>query len=94
MNDQSSPEDPIDEELTAPSLAAVEALDLALVNSSLLALIYTYICVAWLNVTGIPAVSAIITFDLVVVFLIVPHTVASWLNCDIDSLLAQNTSDA
>ncbi|WP_302083877.1 hypothetical protein [Salinibaculum rarum] len=70
---------------------AEETLDLALVSSSLAALITTYALIAWVGLNSIPAIIAIITFDMFVVFLVVPHAIAYWLNRDIDKLLTGDT---
>lgn len=90
MQGKSSPEKSLDDEISAPSPAAAEALDFALVSSSLLTIVATFACVAWLNFNSIPDICTIIVLDLLVVFLVVPHLVAQWLDCDIDALLQRD----
>jgi len=75
---------------TSPT-AAEEALDLALVSSALAALITTYGLIAWAGLSSLPAITGIIAADIVVVFLVVPHAIAHWLDRDVDALLTGQT---
>jgi hypothetical protein len=79
-----------EEVATAPSPAAVEAFDIALVAGTLVALLVTYGSIRWGGLHSPVALVTIIGADAIFVFLIVPHVTAYWLNCDIDALL---TSD-
>jgi len=79
---------------TAPTPAAGEALDFGLVSALVAALAISYGLFAWAKLTSLFAVVSIISVDMVVVFLVVPHAIAYWLGHDIDSLLRENTLDA
>ncbi|MFC6875286.1 hypothetical protein [Halobellus marinus] len=76
---------------TSPSLAAVEAFDIALITGTFVALVVTYGSIKWGGLHSPVALVTIIVADAVFVFFIVPHATAYWLDCDIDALL---TSDA
>lgn len=80
-----------DEDGTSPSLAAVEAFDIALITGTLVALVVTYGSIRWGGLHSIVAIVTIIGADAVFVFLIVPHVTAYWLGCDIDALLTSDT---
>jgi len=79
-----------EQDATALSPAAVEAFDIALVTSTLVALVFTYGFIKWTSFHSLTALIAIIGADAIFVFLIVPHVTAYWLDCDIDTLLTSN----
>lgn len=93
MPAKSPPEPPSDEDTSpSPTPAAGEALDLGLVGASVVSLALTYYLIAWAELTGLFAVASIISADVVLVFLVVPHLMARWLGHDVDALLGETPS--
>lgn len=94
MTAKSSPEDPSTEAPgTSPTQAAEDALDLGLINASVVSLALTYGILAWAELHSWLAVVGIIGADAVFVLLVVPHLVAYWLGYDVDVLLGGQSSD-
>ncbi|MFC7141817.1 hypothetical protein ACFQMA_18525 [Halosimplex aquaticum] len=93
MTTKSSPEDAsTDVPGTSPTQAAEDALDLGLINASVVSLTLTYGILAWTELHSWLAVVGIIGADAVIVLLVVPHLIAFWLSYDVDVLLAGKSS--